>query len=401
MTAHVIVQGLRIVFPNFANVVDENSFKFCYVDDLKDDGIHPVTAKVLLKMPGYNIKLNVAKGRVKTFGRGDGIVTAFDDEHSLSCITVVKNSLYDCCEGSPCSILSEKSKSEWKNILRNRRRYIRGEEVDYKFVKIVPEQFPDTIRTRLQTLACLGAENAQEALNLWSTAITKPEMDVVLANIRQFFETVENEEYLVKISEDYKPSLPSSSPLLRLREHAKYSVCKHLGQYGAEKKAQVIRAKNYAAYLSGKVGPLTLVHTLTNITPTLRRQLKVVPPNRENRDLPKKWHNYIEDPCVLENHTVLVLSKIRKYLDSFQPSSGTTTRFNFMKMEEVADAVRNEISLEANNRDPSSIDPLDVVDENLEMKPVVKSHETEDDARNVSLNSLYNFQSFLPLLFRI
>ena len=70
------VQNYRVVYPFPSHVVDKDSYKSVKVHNLEVDKVHPVAAKMLMFMPGFNIEMKGPTGKIWSFARGDGYRTA-------------------------------------------------------------------------------------------------------------------------------------------------------------------------------------------------------------------------------------------------------------------------------------------------------------------------------------
>ena len=93
--SRINVKDDRIVYSLPSHEVDETSFRAVKVEHLDVNNIHPVTAKMIMEMPGFNIELKTC-GKFWTFARGDGIRTALGDQAALSICTLISSSLWDC-----------------------------------------------------------------------------------------------------------------------------------------------------------------------------------------------------------------------------------------------------------------------------------------------------------------
>ena len=325
----------RIVFSLPSHVVDEQSFRSVKVEKVDVNHVHPVTAKMIMAMPGFNIELKTC-GKFWTFARGDGMRTAFGDQGALSLCTLIFSSLWDCDSQKYCerheqaikrAIEEKKSHPDFNGkrlpelVLLTRRRILQGRQIENMRLTITPPGIDDNILTRLQTLVILGATNASAALEMWKSTGISP------AAQRQMQEVV---DYFKRHSKDpsvYVKSLPRV-------EHAKDSVFMRCGLH--RRAMHAWRERKPGSHLTHVTGPLPLTHRMSGKA-SLRHQVRTIPPRPTDRVLKWDWQFSVDDAAIegsycLQEHDELA-GKQRSLANMFIFSLSRRLKYKFLYLQ--------------------------------------------------------------------
>ena len=154
--------------------------------------MHPATAKALYAMPGFNIELVTPTKEKLCFARGDMLPTAIADQSAVSISTVIRASLFNCCASGLCDIHKRSVEEALKREspfsksyrttarVREARSSLLSDDKAMKYKLWMPENVPDTIRTRAVILRHLGGTNAQENLELLAKCVTTADGDAAV-----------------------------------------------------------------------------------------------------------------------------------------------------------------------------------------------------------------------------